>query len=273
MLDNVVITRLTSDHQDGLPGSTIPLANGFSITTQLEDLRLFQIWRGAELAFEGSHGKGSLMIADLREDWECKNLSPFDSVHFTVPLPHLESFARESGRANFEGLTCPCDVVDNVVLGLAQALLPALQNPEKSSKLFLEQIVLALLTHLMQTYGGVYFPTRKKGLLAPWQQRCSTELLATHMESQVSISELAQACELSRSYFVKAFKETFGRTPHRWLLEHRISCAKDLLRTNAPIVEVAISCGFADQSHLTRVFSDFTGVSPGTWRRRHNGRS
>jgi AraC family transcriptional regulator len=49
---------------------------------------------------------------------------------------------------------------------------------------------------------------------------------------------------------------------------HRVKRAKDLLRgTKRPIADIAVACGFADQSHLTRVFSKAFGISPGAWRR------
>jgi AraC-like DNA-binding protein len=42
-----------------------------------------------------------------------------------------------------------------------------------------------------------------------------------------------------------------------------------LLDTHASLAEVATECGFADQSHFTRVFTNHEGSSPGKWRRRH----
>lgn len=57
-------------------------------------------------------------------------------------------------------------------------------------------------------------------------------------------------------------------TPYQWLVSQRIDRARTLLRTsNAPLAEVAIACGFADQSHFTRVFASIVGATPGNWRR------
>jgi AraC family transcriptional regulator len=123
------------------------------------------------------------------------------------------------------------------------------------------------LTHLTQTYGGVYFPAERKGTLASWQEKRALEFLSTRLDGRFSIAELAESCELSQSYFIKAFKASFGRTPARWLMEYRIAHAKDLLRTDISIAEIAISCGFADQSHLTKTFSAVTGETPARFRR------
>jgi AraC-like DNA-binding protein len=74
---------------------------------------------------------------------------------------------------------------------------------------------------------------------------------------------------LSRSYFNKAFKESFGRTPSKWLTEYRVARVKELLLQDLSIAEVAISCGFADQSHMTRVFTSLTGEPPARFRRKN----
>jgi AraC family transcriptional regulator len=57
-------------------------------------------------------------------------------------------------------------------------------------------------------------------------------------------------------------------SPHQWLLRHRVEQAKMLLRDRTlSLSVVALSCGFADQSHFNRVFARLTGLSPGAWRR------
>jgi AraC-like DNA-binding protein len=59
-----------------------------------------------------------------------------------------------------------------------------------------------------------------------------------------------------------------GVAPHRWLINRRVELAKDLLRDReTSLSEIALRCGFADQSHFTRVFTRWAGVSPGAWRR------
>ena len=65
-------------------------------------------------------------------------------------------------------------------------------------------------------------------------------------------------------------REDAGVSPHRWLLQHRVERAKELMRTRAlSHADVAMFCGFADQSHFTRVFTAMAELSPGAWRRIH----
>ncbi|VWC35181.1 AraC family transcriptional regulator [Burkholderia seminalis] len=84
----------------------------------------------------------------------------------------------------------------------------------------------------------------------------------------VSIEEVAAECELSRGYFIRAFSRTTGRTPHQWLLEQRVMRARDLIETSdMTLADIAMACGFSDQSHLSRVFVRIVGHPPGAWRR------
>lgn len=263
----LTITRLSSDRDDLAPDPPNAPEDAFHIITQLRDFRLHRLWRGESLVFEGGHPKSALAITDLREEWRCHHLSPFDNVRFKIPFQHVRAFSAELSRPELSGFKCRPGTLDAVMLGLAQALLPALEQPQQASRLFLEQVGLAILTHLTQTYGGVYFPVDRKGTLAPWQEKRALELLAARLDGGVSIAELAECCDLSRSYFVSAFKASFGQTPARWLNEYRVACAKELLSGDLPIAEIAIGCGFADQSHLTKVFAAVTGETPARFRR------
>ena len=131
-----------------------------------------------------------------------------------------------------------------------------------------------MVAHLAVTYGGLdrghtkAYAGRGNRMLTPLQERRVTSRLLDDLADDPSLSELAALCGLSRSYFIRAFKQTTGMAPHRWLLMQRAKRAKDLLRgTKMPIAEIAGACGFADQSHLTRAFSKAFGISPGVWRR------
>ncbi|MFZ6046803.1 AraC family transcriptional regulator [Pseudomonas sp. CR3202] len=108
-----------------------------------------------------------------------------------------------------------------------------------------------------------------KGLSARQMSRAK-ELIANHLAEGLSVSELAQECSLSRSYFTRAFKRSTGMTPHEWLLKMRVEKAKQLmLHTKLNLSQIGLDCGFADQSHFSRIFLRITGTSPSRWRRFH----
>lgn len=111
-----------------------------------------------------------------------------------------------------------------------------------------------------------------KGGLARWQQNRALSLMSRIDLEAPTISNIASACRLSRGYFIKAFKQSFGLTPGRWHQVYRIEQSKKLLLSHdMPIAEIALACGFADQSHLTRVFNQIVGTPPARWRRHSCG--
>jgi AraC family transcriptional regulator len=146
---------------------------------------------------------------------------------------------------------------------------PALEKGSNSNPLFVDQLGIAVGVHLFERHGGVAAPLcRGRALLSTSQIALATELLRRHPSGNISIAELASACGLSRGYFIHAFKSTTGATPHQWILSRRVEQARELLRNSEqPLAEIALICGFADQSHFTRVFSRIAGASPGSWRR------
>ena len=107
-----------------------------------------------------------------------------------------------------------------------------------------------------------------RGGLAPWQERRAKEMLSAHLGKNVLLAELAAACRLSVSHFARAFRQTTGVTPHQWLIQCRVERAMELMRDcDRELSDIALVCGFADQSHFTRIFARAVGLPPGTWRR------
>ena len=104
--------------------------------------------------------------------------------------------------------------------------------------------------------------------LSPWQERRAKQLLLEQMSASPLIADIARACSLSRSHFSRAFKKTTGCSPRDWLLQARLQRAQCLLAdSTVAIAQVGLDCGFADQSHFTRVFTRCIGTTPFAWRR------
>jgi AraC family transcriptional regulator len=233
-------------------------------------------WHDDRLVEVPALGAGALNCLDLREAWSMDLSEPFDSFHAFIPLTAFDEVTPEMKRSRIDRLHCPIGVehTDETMLNLARALKPVLARPEHATALFTDHVFLAMVTHLAGMYGDldhrdVQADSARKGrMLTPLQERRVTSRLLDDLAADTSLSELAELCGLSRSYFIRAFKQITGMPPYRWLLMQRVKHAKALLRgTNLPIAEIAVACGFADQSHLTRVFSKAFRISPAAWRR------
>ena len=86
-----------------------------------------------------------------------------------------------------------------------------------------------------------------------------------HLRNNITVDELANYAGLSASQFTRVFKARVGLPPHLYQTQLRGEQAKRLLNQGQPIVQVAFSLGFSDQSHLTRKFKALFGVTPGQY--------
>jgi AraC family transcriptional regulator len=116
--------------------------------------------------------------------------------------------------------------------------------------------------------GGSTPEVTGRGGLAPWQARKISTLVEANLECGVRITELAASARLGKSYFSRAFKAHFGRSPQQYILERRVARAQQLMLVNdCRLCDVAQACGFADQAHLSRMFRRLVGAAPNAWRR------
>lgn len=108
------------------------------------------------------------------------------------------------------------------------------------------------------------------GGLSPWQVRKLRKHIEANLDTPLSNTELSALVSLSPSHFGKAFKISFGDTPHAYITHRRLEAAKTMMLVgHESLSQIAYQCGFADQSHLCRLFRRATGASPKAWRRQH----
>ncbi|QWT18846.1 AraC family transcriptional regulator [Bacillus sp. NP157] len=151
------------------------------------------------------------------------------------------------------------------VRSLAEVLFDTLRSESPNA---------ALLAHVAMALRSVVpAPSRDDGAtvrggLAHWQERRALAFMEQRLDQSFPVSDVADACGLSVNHFSRAFRRTLGKPPHRWLLDRRIERARELLRTTPlALADIALACGFAEQSHFTRVFTRLVGMPPGAWRR------
>ncbi|WFR98115.1 helix-turn-helix domain-containing protein [Rhizobium tumorigenes] len=246
------------------PASNRGFAVGIS-TLAGHTRRIFQGHRATHHVF----AQDSLYIRNLAEPYKADLGGSFDFLLLEISPSALSRIVEEADFSGVTSLEAETASSDPVLANLVRALIPALERPEEASKLFIDQLATAIGTHLVQRYGGrsLASPLNLRRLSRS-QEMLAKNILLENLDGDVSILDVARACNLSRGYFIRAFRETTGMTPHRWLVNERISHARKLLRAQEmPLSEVAISCGFADQSHFTRVFTNVVGTTPGNWRR------
>lgn len=265
----IAVTEVRSDNPR--VGLTDPIAreDGYLVGLQIRDYPDHHYWEDGRQAPSVSLRAGDTVLYDLKRDPIVLIDKPFHSVHFYLPRSALNAISddAESSRIGELEYQPGTGNADNVICTLGRSLLSAFENPDQVSRVFVDHVTLAVGVHVAQVYGGMHVSRRTAGGLAAWQEKRAKDLLEANLAKDVSLQELSRECGLSRSHFTRAFRATTGLAPYQWLIQRRIDHSKILLQTTRQtIAEVALSCGFADQSHLTRVFTRMVGTSPSAWR-------
>jgi AraC family transcriptional regulator len=264
---SVAATRISCGPKQIGMTPQIPPEDSFIVAQYLTRLPYHELWSGGRPLLTQGYAANAMRIVNLTGEFSARITHPHETLNFHIPRAALDELADDAGRPRLAHLACTPGIVDPVLVHLTAALLPAFERPVNS--LFVDYVMLAVCSYLTDKYGDGAPPVAvRKGGLTTAQLRRATEILAANSSGHILLADVARECGLSRQYFTKAFKTTTGLAPHRWLQQHRIDHAKQRLsETSLSIADIAILCGFADQSHLTRVFTTLVGLSPAAWRR------
>jgi AraC family transcriptional regulator len=135
-----------------------------------------------------------------------------------------------------------------------------------ADRILVESLGTALCIRLARRFvGHLPLPTSKG--LSPERLQRVRDYIEAHLDTDVSLTVLADTACLSPYHFSRSFKQAVGVGPQRYVMERRIERAKTLIRrTGQPLASIALEAGFADQSHLTAIFRREIGMTPGRFR-------
>jgi AraC family transcriptional regulator len=159
-------------------------------------------------------------------------------------------------------------VPDPQVEYILRALEADLEAGMPAGKLFGESLLCALAAHLQTRYAVIVtgVPTQRYGLPRARLSRV-VEYIEAHIDSEISLKDLAETAGMGAHYFSELFKRSVRLSPHQYVLRRRIERARKLLNDPAiTVFEAAVRSGFADQSHFTKIFRRVVGVTPTGYR-------
>jgi AraC family transcriptional regulator len=138
-----------------------------------------------------------------------------------------------------------------------------------SGRLFAEGLSLSLLARLRECYGSGQGKRLAPvlGKLSTRQLQQAVGFIDANLGADLSLRVLAGQASMSPSTFAKLFKSSVGATLHSFVLSRRVRQAEILLTGEMPLSEIALSVGFASQSHFTEAFRRRTGRTPSRARR------
>lgn len=165
------------------------------------------------------------------------------------------------------------NIKDSVVNRCVEALWREVQQHGAGSALYAESIGTQLAVHLLRHYSTVSFrePSRV-ARLSPTQRRRIAEHVEDRIHDSLTLETLACIVGLGPSNFLRRFRQTFAMSPHVYVAQRRLERAQRLLEAGTlSVKEVATICGFADQSHMTRVFRARLNMTPAVVKRIQSG--
>ncbi len=158
----------------------------------------------------------------------------------------------------------PDETADHIV----RLLLAEAEAPGHGTRLMTELLGRALAVHLVRHHSNLAprTPEPPSHVHAPRLLRV-TDYMRAHLDEDLSLEQLSRISGLGLSQFARAFRDSSGKPPHRFLVELRIERARELLETTLlPIIEVGLECGFRQPQHFATMFRKVMGLSPRAWR-------
>lgn len=236
----------------------VPLSGAVTIAGQTED--------GRQIERRRAVGDVSVLPAGIRyaAHWE----SELDYVVVILTPDFLARATVDFAANRAARLVMACGPQDPLVRSIGQALAAELDAGLPTGRLYAESLVNTLAIHLLRHYStDSLVPDLHFGGLPAHKLRRVSEFIDANLESDLTLTELAQAAELSPYHFARSFKQTTGVTPIQFLMQRRIETAKQLLADERlPIIEVSARAGFKNQSHFTTLFRKLAGITPKAYR-------
>jgi AraC family transcriptional regulator len=157
------------------------------------------------------------------------------------------------------------------VVGRALALLEAADRQLEQSQVAARSSI-AQAASILQAGISHTGPTSRSNegarALLPWQARRVQDYIEGNLDKPIRVRDLSALVYRTQAHFSRAFKRTFGLSPHAYVLRRRIQVAAQLMiQTSTSLSEIALKCGFTDQAHFSKRFRQHTGATPRAWRR------
>ena len=222
-------------------------------------------------------GEIATIPAGVSSRWTCKRPMEIDVLHLYLTEEFLRKVA-ESIEVDPDGFEIvPRLAIEDPQIKQIGLLLKAEAEAEGllGGKLYAESLANALAISLIREHSSLGKSASRKAAslkrdtkLSKGALREALDYVGDNLEKDLTLAEVAGAARISPYHFLRLFKESTGLTPHQYVIERRVERARELLgRSSLTISEVALSCGFADQSHLSRHFKRLVGLTPKGFRR------
>lgn len=157
---------------------------------------------------------------------------------------------------------------DPILHEITAALTSAPRIKDPAADLFVESLFNAAAARIFHNYAEVRYPLSGPGRLTDRQLRAAIDYIQDHIRDSLHLGSISRAAGLSEFHFARLFKVATGVTPFHFVMQVRMSRAKELLRkTRLPISEIAERVGYPKPSHFSDRFRAVSGCGPNAYRK------
>jgi AraC family transcriptional regulator len=158
-----------------------------------------------------------------------------------------------------------------LLAALIGGMLSQLEAPQFSSRLVLDTLLQSVVVHLICQHSTMDAVTRSAPhSLAPRRLRRVLDFIEANLRDDLELDDLASIAGSSRFHFSRAFRDSTGFPPYRYLVHRRVEAARALLlNEELSIEEVAARCGFKSSTQFAVMFKQVFGTTPSRFRREH----
>src|SRR5262244_3113912 len=157
---------------------------------------------------------------------------------------------------------------NNVLWDTAVKLAMAMEDGSEADR-YSEALGVVVAHELLRMDGHVrrHGPPAR-GSLAVWRQRIVAAYIEEHLAEPIPLAALATLVHLSTYYFCRAFKQSFGISPHRYHNNRRIERAKRMLADpTQSVTQIGLALGFSETSSFSAAFRQAMGMTATQYRR------
>jgi AraC family transcriptional regulator len=195
-----------------------------------------------------------------------------ECISFTIKPKLLAKTALELDCLNSNQLELqPISLqADPTLQALALQFKQEIHNDAFGGECYSESLANLLKIHLLRHYcTSTPILRPHNGGLSSRQLQQTINYIQVHLDAKLSLDILATELNLSVYHFCELFTQSMGMPPYKYILQQRVERAKQLLNNSQrSLSDIALDCGFANQSHLNRHFTKATGISPKKYRNR-----
>ena len=215
-------------------------------------------------------GDVSLLTRATESHWTWTD--PIDVVHVYLSPDELTATCRQmyDREVSDVALHDTIKADDPAIHRTAMLIAAEAARGGAGSSLLVESLTCQLSVNILRRHADVVFrEPGAPGSLTSRQEHAVRDHVHARLHGRITLDDLAAAAGLSKFHFARRFRATTGTSPHEFVVRSRVDRARRLLEhTDTPLAAVAEACGFADQSHMNRVFAKRVGATPGEVRRR-----